>query len=226
MYRNNKFAQKLITCSLLMGAAALNVWGQGTAAYLEKGNVEVGAFGGFAAGVGRTAAGVGGNVAVAASKVIMPYFEVTYFPDLLNRSVDSSFPLNITLPNGQRLTNATGSGTLKTSFTDYHAGVHLRIPTRSRVIPYGAFGVGALRRAEADVTYTFNVPGVQLQPVTDRFQSESQLAVNFGGGVRVYASENFGVRVEMKGYKPTKDIIAGTSDPFFKLTFGVFYYFK
>lgn len=208
--------------------AVPGVLAQGDVAFLKQGNVEVGAFGGFASGIGRTAAGVGGNVAVAASKVVMPYFEVTYFPDLLNRNDQREFPVNITLPDGRRVTNAQGNALIKTSFMDYHGGVHLRIPIKSKpsVVPYGAFGAGILRRSEAAATYTFNVPGVTLQPVPQTFAADSQFAVNFGGGLRVYATENFGIRIEAKGYKPTGDIIAGTSDPFFKLTFGVFYYFK
>jgi hypothetical protein len=224
----------------LVVLAASTAFGQGSVGKLDAGNVEVAAFGGLAAGVGRTAAGVGGNIAVAATRVIMPYFETTYFPDLTNVSVTQAFNTNITLPNNQVLTTS-GTGTLQSSFTDFHGGVHLRIPTKANpsLVPYFAFGVGALRRSQADVIYKIGQPtlpaGVTIPPAvlaaaladrTDTFPSDTQLAVNFGGGIRYYATENFGVRVEAKVYKPTGEIIGRTSDPFFKLTFGVFYYFK
>src|SRR5262245_4969451 len=73
---------KVIAAALF---AASPILGQ-IPAYWNRGTVEAGAFGGFATGLGRTAAGVGGNIAVAATTNVMPYFETTFFPDLLNRT--------------------------------------------------------------------------------------------------------------------------------------------
>jgi hypothetical protein len=111
---------------------------------------------------------------------------------------------------------------------DYHGGLHLRapIPSRPSVVPYAAIGVGALRRAATTVNFSINDPVVPIRNLPLARNSQSELAVNFGGGLRFYHTENFGTRIEFKGYKPSGTLIAGTSDPFFKLTFGVFYYFK
>lgn len=201
-------------------AACSGAFGQAIP-FLAPGNVEVGGFAGVSAGIGRTAAGVGGNVAVAASRHVMPYFEATYFPDLLNRNVTQPFPI-------AGVPNASGTALVKTSFTDFHGGLHLRTPISSTpsVVPYFAIGAGVLRRSKTSATFTFNIPNARIDPITDTIPSESEFAINFGGGIRWYASENFGTRIEVKGYKPSGKLIAGTADPFFKVTFGVFYYFK
>ena len=176
--------------------------------YMNRGTVEAGVFGGFATGLGSTAAGAGGNIAVAASKNVLPYFEVTFFPDLLNRTSTET----LTSQGSGR----TVSVTRKSSFVDYHGGIHVRLPIgkrRSDIMPYFAFGVGALHRNKGQVI----IDGLDLGD-----PARSDLAVNFGGGLRWYVKPNFGIRVEAKGYKPNSDV-AAYNDAFMKLTFGAFY---
>jgi hypothetical protein len=67
------------------------------------------------------------------------------------------------------------------------------------------FGPSALGTGTVDVPF----------PVPAR----TDFAVNFGGGLRFYLSERFGMRLEAKGYKPT-----GTyTDMFGKVEVGFFY---
>jgi hypothetical protein len=201
---NTKTWIKLLPLALLAPTAALaqNV------SYLNAGTVEVGAFGGLTAGLGRTAAGAGGNIAVAANKYILPYFEVTYFPDLLNRTAEEEISAQGT---GRRVQVRR-----KNSFSDFHGGVHIRVPFQRRpeIMPYFSFGVGGLRK-NAGVAQIVGGPDLPDPERTD-------LAVNFGGGLRWYVKQNVGIRIEAKGYKPNSDV-AAFNDPFMKLTFGVFY---
>lgn len=167
----------------------------------NPGTVEVGVFGGIAGGLGRTAAGVGGNVGVVATKVIQPYFEVTFFPDLLTSTPGAT-------RGGQTVTP-------KFSFTDYHGGVRLRVPfeRRSDVMPYVSFGVGGLHKNA----------GQKIDRDGDVFNDPARTdpAVNFGAGLSYYHNK-VGLKVEVKGYKPISDL-KEYSDPFFKLTFGICY---
>ncbi|MCS7023846.1 MAG: hypothetical protein NZV14_03510 [Bryobacteraceae bacterium] len=199
-----KFRFVLIAFTALAG---LRAWGQNVS-YLNAGTVEFGAFGGFAGGLGRTAAGAGANFAVAANRWLLPYFEFTYFPDLLNRTAEEEI---VAQGTGRRVQVRR-----KNSFSDFHGGIHLRVPFKRNpsVMPYFAFGVGGLRKnaGQAEI-----VGGPRL-PDPER----TDLAVNFGGGLRWYARQNVGIRIEAKGYKPNSDIPA-FNDPFMKITFGVFY---
>lgn len=196
---------------------------------INVGKVEVAGFGGIAAGIGRTAAGVGGNIGVApfqktdpsnpaktTGKWLMAYFETTYFPNLLNKTVSEQIPVSgLSQPR-------TATGVFKASFTDVHGGVHLRYQSADRPqwVPYGSFGVGVLQRSSASINFT--IPELNVNVPIQR-PGQSELAFNGGGGIRWYLKENFGTRMEVKLYKPTGTLIAGKSDPFVKVTFGVFY---
>lgn len=61
----------------------------------------------------------------------------------------------------------------------------LNLSTRSRLIPYGAAGVGLL----------LTVPTATIGDET-----VSSIAVNFGAGARYYFTRSFGVRAEVKQY--------------------------
>ncbi|MBL8227123.1 MAG: hypothetical protein JNL98_01545 [Bryobacterales bacterium] len=201
---NNKTWIRLLPLTILASSAAFaqNV------SYLNAGTVEVGAFGGLTAGLGRTAAGAGGNIAVAANRWVLPYFEYTYFPDLLNRTAQEEIPAQGTA--------RTIQVRRKNSFSDFHGGVHLRVPFKRNpsIMPYFAFGVGGLRKSNGEVQFA-DGPTLEDPARTD-------LAVNFGGGLRWYVRQNVGIRIEAKGYKPNSDVPA-FNDAFMKVTFGVFY---
>jgi hypothetical protein len=145
----------------------------------------------------------GANVTYAANKYILPYAEFSYFPGIgrkqsrtipgLTRPVDISY--NIPL-------------------TDFHGGVHIRLPIREfPIVPYGVFGVGMIHAPERQ--FNVNVEGIQV-PFTSSATTDA--AVNFGGGLRYYINQRFGVRGEAKLYKPTGQF----KDTFGKVEFGFF----
>src|SRR5262249_29460599 len=113
---------------------------------------------------------------------------------------------------------ARASATYNVPLSDFHGGVHLRFPFKeSKVVPYGVFGMGIIHAPSR--TVKVKVDDIDLnvdQPSTSDF------AVNFGGGIRYYIDQKFGVRAEAKMYKPT-----GTfSQAFGKVEFGFFIQLK
>lgn len=165
-------------------------------AAVRAGSLEVGPFLGASYGIDRFRVMGGGNITYALNRIILPYFEVSYFPGIPHSSTDAS-------------------GTLyqySTGLTDVHGGVHIRIPiSESRIVPYLVFGVGALHAAQDVGTVT--PAGLPPSPFT--FPSATSFAVNGGGGLRYYlgASGSYGFRAEAKVYK-------ATSGPFSDSTIG------
>jgi hypothetical protein len=159
---------------------------------VRTGNTEIGGFVGASFGIDKARVMGGGNVAYAATRVVMPYVEFSYFPGI-GRSMSKSV--------------GAGGSTVKFNFQvplyDFHGGVHLRVPVKdSRVIPYGVIGAGmihTLKRTEnvaiSDSLGSFNIP-VDVP-------ARSDFALNFGGGLRFYVNERYGFRVEVKAYRPT-----------------------
>jgi hypothetical protein len=170
---------------------------------VRTGNTEVGGFVGTSHGVDNWRVMGGGNIVYALTRNLMPYGEYSYFPGITRRST-------ISLGGSQ-----TARYTFSVPISDFHGGVHLRFPIpSSRVVPYVAAAVGGLRssgRSESISLASGTIPIV--------VPSETSFAANFGGGLRVYATEQLGFRVEAKVYKPT-----GTyTDPFYKVTAGFFF---
>ena len=178
---------------------------------VRTGNTEIGGFLGASYGIDKARVMGGGNVAYAATRVVMPYAEFSYFPGI-GRS--------ISVPLGTSGRNANFN--FQVPLYDFHGGVHLRVPLKdSRVIPYGVIGAGmihTLKRTEnvsiSDSLGNFNVP-IDVP-------ARSDFAVNFGGGIRFYVNERFGFRAEAKAYRPT-----GTyTDIFGKVEGGIFFQIK
>jgi hypothetical protein len=164
------------------------------APYLRAGNTEVGGFVGGSYGADSWRVMGGGNVAAAVNRYLMPYGEVSYFPGIGRERSIGGVVTRFSVP-----------------LTDFHGGVHLRISGgQSPVVPYLVAGVGGVRIGDYSITVDnrrVQVPG------------ETKAAVNFGGGLRYYINEVFGVRAEFKVYKPSGTL----SDPFYKATFGFFF---
>ncbi|MGA2725573.1 MAG: hypothetical protein ABSG79_24580 [Bryobacteraceae bacterium] len=156
---------------------------------VRSGSLEVGPFLGASYGIDRFRVMGGGNVTYALmNRIVLPYFEVSYFPGLPHTSTDAS---------GTVYSYSTG-------LTDVHGGVHIRLPwifKEKPLVPYLVFGVGSLHASATTGTQT--PQGLPSLPKS--FPAATSLAVNGGGGLRYYlgGSGRFGFRVEAKVYKAT-----------------------
>jgi hypothetical protein len=193
---------------LLLANTAMSVGRSQSQSVVRAGSFEVGPFLGASYGIDKARVMGGGNVTFAINRYVLPYAEFSYLPGI------------------RRTQTGTFSGTgrpFTTSYTiplsDFHGGVHIRIPIHeSPVVPYLVLGIGALKHFESTVTATnTDATGTVSQPLL--VPGGSDFAVNFGGGLRYYLGQRFGVRVEAKAYKPT-----GTfSDVFGKVEAGFFF---
>ena len=171
-------------CLGIVGMAGLS--GQ-TASVVRSGSYEVGGFVGASYGIDEFRWMGGGNVTYAATKHILPYAEYSYFPGIARRQT-------ITIP-GQSA--ATISYNIPLS--DFHGGVHIRFPIKELpIVPYGVFGMGIIHAPERQ--FNVDYEGIKI-PFTS--QASNNFAVNFGGGLRYYINQRFGIRGEAKVYKPT-----------------------
>jgi hypothetical protein len=205
-----KPAQILLLLAVTLGSAS----GQ-DAPYLRAGNKELGMFLGSSYGVDRWRVMGGGNFAYAVNRVVMPYMEFSYFPGIGRE--------------GSRTLQDGSISSFKSTIpvTDFHGGVHLRIPSgQSPVVPYVVGAAGVIRFSEQNVDVTVRDPRGQFADIRrqETVPSETNFAVNGGAGIRWYASENIGFRVEVKVYKPV-GASQSLSDPFLKVTGGVFWQF-
>jgi hypothetical protein len=76
---------------------------------------------------------------------------------------------------------------------DFHGNLQVTIPAgEERVKPYGAVGVGMLR-------WSFQAAGTRY--------SGTDLAANFGAGVRWHIGEHWGLRPEVRVYVPDRTFV-------------------
>jgi hypothetical protein len=189
-------------------AAGLAMLGMGgvtaqTASVVRSGSYEVGGFVGASYGIDDFRWMGGANVTYAANKYILPYAEFSYFPGIGRKQ-------SRTIPGLTRPVNISYNIPL----TDFHGGVHIRMPIREfPIVPYGVIGVGMIHAPQRQ--FNVNVEGIQV-PFTSAASTDA--AVNFGGGLRYYINQRFGVRGEAKVYKPTGQF----KDTFGKVEFGFF----
>ncbi|MBI2689684.1 MAG: outer membrane beta-barrel protein [Acidobacteria bacterium] len=187
-------------CLVALGTAGLQAQ---TASVVRSGSYEVGGFVGASYGIDEFRWMGGGNVTYAANKYILPYAEFSYFPGI-GRKISRTIP-GLTAPVVIAY---------NIPLTDFHGGVHIRMPIREfPIVPYGVFGVGMIHAPER----TFNVTVEQL-PIQFVSGSSTDAAINFGGGLRYYINQRFGIRAEAKAYKPTGQF----KDTFGKVEFGFF----
>lgn len=173
---------------------------------VRQGTTELGAFVGASYGADDFRVMGGGNVSYAVTKVLMPYGEFSYFPGLPRQAAFSAIP--------------GGKANFDLPLADVHGGVHIRVPIREkRFVPYGVFGMGLVHNYSTSYTVNYTVNGVP-QSNTFNIASANSFALNFGGGVRYYINQKYGVRVEAKAYRAFN----GPIDAFFsKYEFGFFY---
>jgi opacity protein-like surface antigen len=156
----------------------------------KTGNFELGLFGGESYGLDRFRPMGGGNIAYGLSCHFFPFAEASYLPGVLR---------TVNVPTG----TTTSYQQFNVNMTDFHGGLHIRVPLpESRVLPYAVVGLGLIRGSSS--TYTaYNVGDFGVVPFPKEIPSSTNFAVNFGAGLRFFFSERFAVRVEFKGFKPT-----------------------
>jgi hypothetical protein len=184
---------------------------------IRSGSFELGGFVGSTYNVSQGAPMGGGNLSYAVTKMFLPYVEYSYFPSI-QRNVsgnvlDNSDPKN---PLSYPLTANYGAHA-----SDFHVGVHLRFPIREKPLaPYAVLGIGGLTVGPGVINGYKETIGSKVvtqgcvdsntgcTPSGIQVAGGTSAAVNFGGGLRYYATPKFGFRIEVKGYKPF-----GTSQP-------------
>jgi hypothetical protein len=177
---------------------------------LRPGNFELGLFAGASYGVDSFRVMGGANLSYSLPKLLLPYVEFSYFPALIR---------NYNTP--------TDNFNISAQIEDFHGGVHIRIlPHESRIVPYGVAGFGVLHSNTTGQAVP--APGVcSTAACTAALSSnvsivETDPAVNFGAGLRVYHTSYLGYRVEFKEYRP----LTGQFDKFFsKVEGGIFFQF-
>jgi len=178
-----------------------------TASVVRSGSYEVGGFVGASYGIDEFRWMGGANVTYAANKYILPYAEFSYFPGIGRKQ-------SRTIPGLAQPVNISYNIPL----SDFHGGVHIRIPIREfPIVPYGVFGVGMIHAPERQ--FDVDVEGIKV-PFTSA--ASTNAAFNFGGGLRYYINQRFGIRAEAKVYKPTGEF----KDTFGKVEFGFFIQLK
>ena len=206
MVRSGRWTRSVVVSVLLiLPAVAADV------PAVTTGNTEIGGFAGISYGIDKWRGMYGGNVVYALTRHIMPYGEFSYFPGIQRTETGITPPFP---------SSGTATAIYSIPLTDFHGGVHLRVPVgESRVVPYGVFGAGVVHSSSR--TEQLQVPDNQgvLRTFSYAVPSRSDFAVNFGGGLRFYLTESFGMRVEGKAYRPTGQF----SDVFGKIEVGFFF---
>src|ERR1035441_4135764 len=156
----------------------------------KPGNFELGLFGGESYGLDRFRPMGGGNIAYGLNCRFFPFAEASYLPGILR---------TVNVPTG----TTTALQRFGVNMTDFHGGLHIRVPLpESRVLPYAVVGLGLIRGSSSTGT-VYLVGPYSVVPFSQTIPSSTNFAVNFGAGLRFFFSERFAVRVEFKGFKPT-----------------------
>src|ERR1041385_2411668 len=122
--------QLSITRIIFLTSVALPIFGQ--VSVVRPNSFEVGGFAGASYGIDKFRGMGGGNVTYAINKYILPYVEYSYFPGI-GRVQNGVFAGT---GNPYRLTYSI-------PLSDFHGGVHIRIPIREKpIVPYAVFGMG------------------------------------------------------------------------------------
>lgn len=185
-------------------AALYNPQAFAQSSVVRAGSLEVGPFVGGTYGINGANVMGGGNVTYALlNRIVLPYFEFSYFPGLPNSYTDAT---------GTKYAYSVG-------LADINGGVHIRVPIKeSPIVPYFVVGVGALHYFQGNGTQT--PPNLPSTPAT--FPPGTSFAVNGGAGLRYYigGSGRFGFRLEAKFYKPSSGPFSG--DTIGKIEAGIF----
>jgi len=155
----------------------------------EPGTAEVTGFAGFVSGIG-THGTIGGDLAYAHTKRLLLVGEFAFIP-----------------------AGSEAAGVVKASAKayDFNGGIHYQFKIKEpKAVPYVAGGLGVLHSTGSVKVSGFGGAFSQSASATDFY-------LNFGGGLRYYISDHWGIRPELKIY-------AG-DDTFMRLAIGIFYQF-
>ena len=192
-------------------AATASLFGQ-SAPHLSPHTFEVGGFIGSSYGLDEFRVMGGGNVSYGINKYILPYGEFSYFPGI-PREQTGTFPTT-----GQQFRLQ-----YSVPISDFHGGVHVRLPIReSRIVPYLVLGAGVLHTYGRTVTARYDTPVAGQSSTQLQIDPSTDFATNFGGGLRYYTTQRFGMRFEAKAYKPTGEY----TGMFGKVEWGFFFQFR
>jgi hypothetical protein len=205
--------------ALILGATPIVSHAQRTPD-LRPGNFELGLYGGASYGVDAFRPMGGVNLSYSLPKLLLPYVEFSYFPELLR---------NLNQPPSYFQESAR--------LIDFHGGVHIRIlPHEARYVPYAVFGFGVLNSHTTGAQYvtkdvcgsscsasTLVVNGTTYYKTGNPIDIKStDPTVNLGAGLRIYHTSSFGYRAEFKAYRP----VGGEFTKWFSKTEGgIFFQF-
>lgn len=212
MRRRAEFKLGLLMFAIVLPAAAAD------APPLRQNQFEVGGFGGFSYGVDHSRAMGGGNVTYSVTRWLLPYAEFSYFPSIQRTYLS---PLPDGSPNYKEVFDIP--------LVDANFGVHMRVRVpHTRIVPYAVAGVGVLHsptRNENRFDYEPNTGSYSSTPAAVPVPASSNFAANFGGGLRYYLNERFGLRAETKGYRLSSGPLYQSGKWIYRATFGVFLQF-
>lgn len=196
--------------AFVLFAAIAPVSSRAQVSVVRSGSFEIGGFSGASYGVDGFRVMGGGNVTYAVNRWILPYVEYSYFPGIA-RSISQTVP---------GLSGVTATATYSAPLSDFHGGVHIRLPIReSPIVPYLVVGIGGLSHFTHQVSTTYTGIDGASHTLQTSDPGGTDFAVNFGAGIRYYVNQRFGFRVEAKGYKPDSNI----TSVFGKVEAGIFY---
>jgi hypothetical protein len=192
-------------------ATSVSLYAQ-SAPHLSPNTFEVGGFIGSSYGLDEFRVMGGGTITYGINRSILPYAEFCYCPGI-PREQTSTF----------QGTNDQFVARFNIPVSDFHGGVHIRMPIReSRVVPYAVFGMGVLHTYGRTVEAEYQIPGLGTQRQQLPVSASTDFAVNWGGGLRYYTTQRFGMRLEAKAYKPTGQF----TGIFGKVEWGFFFQFR
>jgi hypothetical protein len=202
---SNLITRKVLLAATLVVAAGGGVISGQNVPTVTKGNIELGVFGGESYGLDRFRPMVGGNLAIGLSRLIYPFVEGSYLPGVARTVEEASNTANNVAIR------------YKTDLTDFHGGIHFRLVRgETRVIPYLVGGTGVIHASafNGNASFPSQYPGQPPTFLPFPVHSKTSWEVNFGGGLRFFITERFGIRIEMKAFKPTSaPVVTGAVGP-------------
>ena len=192
---------------------------------IRRGSIDFGVTGGGIFGLG-THPVAGGSVGIAASKWVIPLFEVGYAytgADTFHSRISPPTPTTIL---GRGYTWYTNGRLLNVGTV-----VHILPPVKGSLRPYAAAGVGSITSSFTEWTKWDWIipPNERSQGMASRRARSRAFDVNLGGGFRWYVRRHWGLRPDFRLFVRTSN--KGSPDwetrsRFFSAEISLFYRLK